>query len=87
MAARCGGRLKGSKRRAERRRLRPPLSSARLARPYPRWTKDESAVVYHCNVTGKNQLYMYRLSDGSTVRVSTNADANYMFACGKRTPK
>ena len=54
---------------------------------YPRWTKDESAVVYHCSKTGKNQLYMYRLNDGSTVRVSTNADANYMFPCGQETPK
>ena len=54
---------------------------------YPRWTNDESAVVYHCSRTGKNQLYMYRLKDGSTVRVSTNAEANYMFPCGEETPK
>lgn len=54
---------------------------------YPRWTNDESAVVYHCSKTGKNQLYMYRLEDGSTVRVSTKADAGYMFPCGERTPK
>ena len=54
---------------------------------YPRWTKDESAVVYHCNKTGKNQLYMYRLKDGSTIRVSTNADADYMFPHGEATPK
>lgn len=58
-----------------------------VVRLYPRWTSDESAVVYHCNVTGKQQLYMYRLADGSTVRVSTDADANCMFPCGKRTPK
>lgn len=54
---------------------------------YPRWMKDESAVAYHCNKTGKNQLYMYRLKDGSTIRVSTNADANYMFPHGEDTPK
>ena len=54
---------------------------------YPRWTKDESAVVYHCNKTGKNQLYMYRLKDGSTTRVSTNAHAHYMFPHGEETPK
>ena len=48
---------------------------------------DESAVVYRGSRTGKNQLYMYRLKDGSTVRVSTNADANYMFPCGEATPK
>lgn len=54
---------------------------------YPRWTKDESAVVYHCNKTCKNQLYRYRLKDGSTIRVSTDADANYMFPHGEETPK
>lgn len=35
----------------------------------------------------KSQLYMYRLKDGSTSRVSTNADANYLFPCGEATPK
>ena len=54
---------------------------------YPRWTRDESAVVYHCNKTGKNQLYLYRLKDGSTIRVSTNAGADYMFPHGEATPK
>lgn len=53
----------------------------------PRWTNDASAVVNHCNKTGKSQLYMYRLKDGSTARVSTNADANHMFPCGEKTPK
>ena len=54
---------------------------------YPRWTKDQSAVVYHSSKSGKNQFYMYRLDDGSTVRVSTNANANYMFPHGEATPK
>lgn len=54
---------------------------------YPRWTRDESAVVYHCSKTGKNQLYMYRLKDGSTARVSTNAGADYMFPHGEKSPK
>lgn len=54
---------------------------------YPRWSKDESAVMYHCNKTGKNQLYMYRLKDGSTTRISTNANANYLFPHGEATPK
>jgi len=35
-------------------------------------SRDESAVVYNCNKTGENQLYMYRLKDGSTIRVSAN---------------
>lgn len=54
---------------------------------YPRWTKDESAVVYHCDKTGKKQLYMYRLRDRSTTRVSTDARAVYMFPCGEESPK
>jgi Tol biopolymer transport system component len=54
---------------------------------YPRWTKDESAIVYHCDKTGKNQLYMYRLSDGSTKRVSTNLNVNYLFPHGEASPK
>ena len=54
---------------------------------YPRWTRDESAVVYHHGRRGKNQLYMYRLADGSTTRVSTNPNANYMFPHGEKSPK
>jgi Tol biopolymer transport system component len=54
---------------------------------YPRWMKDESAVAYHCNKSGKSQLYMYWLKDASTTRVSTDADANYMFPHGEDTPK
>jgi Tol biopolymer transport system component len=54
---------------------------------YPRWTKDESAVVYHCDKRGKSQLYMYRLEDKSTILVSTNKDASYAFPCGEETPK
>ncbi len=54
---------------------------------YPRWTNDESGVLYHSDASGKNQLYYYRLKDRSTVRVSTNADADYMFPCGERSPK
>jgi hypothetical protein len=78
-------------------------AEANPARPflYPRWTRDESAVLYHANLkrdsslanddTGiwieGNQLYMYHLEDGSTVRVSTDPNANYMFPHGEKTPK
>ncbi len=54
---------------------------------YPRWTRDQSAVVYHSNKNGRNQLYMYRLEDGSTVRVSANPRGDYMFPHGEATPK
>jgi Tol biopolymer transport system component len=54
---------------------------------YPCWTKDESAVVYHSDKSGRNQLYMYRLKDKSTSCVSTNPNAGCLFACGEATPK
>jgi Tol biopolymer transport system component len=50
---------------------------------YPRWIDGESAVVYHSGETGKNQLYVYRLEDGSTRRVSTNARADYRYPHGE----
>jgi len=49
--------------------------------------RDQSAVVYHSDKSGKNQLYMYRLKDGSTIRMSTDPKGNYMFPHGEATPK
>ncbi len=53
---------------------------------YPRWINGESAVVYHLNNTGKGQLYVYRLEDGSTKRISTNAGADYRYPHGEGAP-
>ena len=53
---------------------------------YPRWIDGESAVVYHSNETGKGQLYVYRLEDGSTKRVSTNPAADYRYPHGEAAP-
>ncbi len=53
---------------------------------YPRWINGESAVVYHLNNTGKGQLYVYQLADGSTKRVSTNATADYRYPHGEAAP-
>jgi hypothetical protein len=53
---------------------------------YPRWIEGESAVVYHSGETGKNQLYVYRLEDGSTRRISTNARADYRYPHGEAAP-
>jgi Tol biopolymer transport system component len=53
---------------------------------YPRWIDGESAVVYHSGETGKNQLYVYRLDDGSTKRVSTQAGADYRYPHGEAAP-
>ena len=53
---------------------------------YPRWIAGEAAVVYHSYETGKGQLYVYRLEDGSTRRVSTNAGADYRYPHGEAAP-
>ena len=53
---------------------------------YPRWIDGEAAVIYHSGETGKNQLYVYRLDDGSTKRVSTNPQANYQYPHGEAAP-
>ena len=53
---------------------------------YPRWIDSEAAVVYHSYETGKGQLYVYRLEDGCTKRVSKNAGADYRYPHGEAAP-
>jgi hypothetical protein len=53
---------------------------------YPRWIDGESSVVYHSGETGKNQLYVYRLDDGTTRRVSTDGQADYRYPHGEAAP-
>lgn len=53
---------------------------------YPRWIEGESAVVYHLNQSGKGELFVYRLKDGSTTRVSTNPEADYRYPHGEAAP-
>jgi len=54
---------------------------------YPRWIDGEAAVVYHMmNQTGKGQLYVYRVDEGSTRRVSTNLGADYRYPHGEAAP-
>ena len=50
---------------------------------YPRWTKDESAIVYHAG----GKLFLYTLADGSTKQVSTDDEADYRYPHGEATPK
>ena len=54
---------------------------------YPRWTKDEKAIIYHANTTGKGALFLYTLEDGVTRRVSTNPNADYRYPHGENAPK
>lgn len=50
---------------------------------YPRWTKDESAIVYHAG----GKLFLYTLADGSTKQVSTDDNADYRYPHAQATPK
>ena len=50
---------------------------------YPRWTKDEKAIVYHASPS----LYLYTLEDGATVKVSTRDGADYRYPHCEATPK
>ncbi len=54
---------------------------------YPRWTKDEKAIVYHAHERGGTGLYLYTLKDGVTRKVSTNPRADYRYPHGEATPK
>ena len=50
---------------------------------YPRWSKDESAIVYHAG----GKLFVYRLGDGSIQKVSTNDKADYRYPHMEKAPK
>jgi len=50
---------------------------------YPRWMKDEAAIVYHAG----GKLFLYTLADASTKQVSTDSRADYRYPHGEATPK
>ena len=50
---------------------------------YPRWSKDEKAIVYHASPS----LYLYTLEDGRTVKVSTRDGADYRYPHCEAAPK
>lgn len=50
---------------------------------YPRWTKDQSAIVYHAG----GKLLLYTLADGTTKQVSTDEQGDYRYPHGEATPK
>jgi len=53
---------------------------------YPRWIDGDRAVIYHSGETGTNQLYVYRLDNGSTERVSRDTSADYRYPHGEAAP-
>ena len=50
---------------------------------YPRWTKDEAAIVYHASPS----LYFYTIADDVTRKVSTMDGADYRYPHCEATPK
>ncbi len=50
---------------------------------YPRWTNDETAIVYHASPS----LYLYTLKDHSTQKASTKDGADYRYPHCEATPK
>ncbi len=50
---------------------------------YPRWTRDQSAIVYHAS----KSLYLYDLKSGKTTKVSTDPKGDYRYPHGEATPK
>lgn len=62
-----------------------PFANAEAKRvwfAYPRWTKDESSIVYHAG----GRLFLHTLADGSTRQVSTDNQADYRYPHGEATP-
>jgi Tol biopolymer transport system component len=54
---------------------------------YTRWSADESLIIYSSNRSGTNQTYVYRLSDGTTHRISYDKDTSCEFAHFEDVPK
>jgi hypothetical protein len=54
---------------------------------YPRWSADESLVLYDSNRTGTYQMYAYRLADRMTARLSSDATTNSQFGSFEDVPK
>ena len=50
---------------------------------YPRWSKDESSIVYHAG----GKLYLYKPKDGSRHKVSTDDKADYRYPHFEDAPK
>ena len=50
---------------------------------YPRFTKDESAIMYHAG----GKLFLYDLANGTTKKVSVDDKAYYIYPHGEASPK
>jgi len=49
---------------------------------YPRWSFDESVIIFDSTLSGRYQAYIYRLSDGLIGRISPDENGSYGYSCG-----
>lgn len=54
---------------------------------YPRWSADESLIIYDSNRSGVYQMYAYRLADRTTTRISSDPSVNSQFGSFENLPK
>jgi hypothetical protein len=50
---------------------------------YPRWTRDQSAIVYHAG----RKIFLFTPDKGTTKQVTPNNRADYRYPHGEATPK
>lgn len=62
------------------------LDDPQTIEEYPRWSADESLIIYDSNRSGKYQMYAYRLADGTTERVS-DGTSDSQFGNFENLPK
>ncbi len=54
---------------------------------YPRWSADESLIIYDSNRSGVYQMYAYRLADRATARISPDPAVKTQFGNFEDLPK
>lgn len=48
---------------------------------YPRWSSDESVIIFDSTRSGRYQAYLYRLDDGALARISPDEYGSYGYSC------
>lgn len=48
---------------------------------YPRWSSDESVVIFDSTRSGEYQAYLYRLDDAVFARISPDQNSGYGYSC------
>ncbi len=62
------------------------VDDPRTIEEYPRWSPDEQEIIYDSNRSGEYQMYVYRLADGTTRRIS-QPGTNSQFGNFENLPK